>query len=81
MRAESGSRRLGRAASLRSRLAYARVAQSVEQPPCKRQVGGSNPFPGSVENRVAFATITGRFGARAPRRAWGCARAAKGSRL
>ena len=46
-------------------------SSEVEQPPCKRPVGGSNPFPGSrsevsavpfrsVEMSVAFATIFGR---------------------
>jgi hypothetical protein len=45
-------------------------SSEVEQPPCKRPVGGSNPFPGSpwkslqsfssVEKSVAFATIFGR---------------------
>jgi hypothetical protein len=45
-------------------------SSEVEQPPCKRPVGGSNPFPGSpwrylqpfssVEKSVVFATIFGR---------------------
>ena len=62
----SGSRRLERAESLRSRRAASAASGSASR---------------SVENSVAFATISGRFGARAPGRARGCARAAKGSRL
>src|SRR5919202_6441487 len=71
----SESRRLGRAdkrspkgAACGAPPAAARPGSSeVEQPPCKRPVGGSNPFPGScfgplwfVEKSAAFATIVGR---------------------
>jgi hypothetical protein len=76
-RAESGGRRPERADKLAQPPACGvppaapRPGSSeVEQPPCKRPVGGSNPFPGSpwrslqpfssVEKSVAFATIFGR---------------------
>ena len=40
----------------------------VEQPPCKRQVGGSNPSQAPLAPRksVAFATISGRGRRRVP---------------
>src|SRR5215207_2840670 len=96
-RAESGSRRLERADKLAKPACgsppTARPGSSeVEQPPCKRPVGGSNPFPGSLWRSPAAPShlLKSRFrllpysGAphRVPRgRGRGCARAAKGSRL
>jgi hypothetical protein len=91
-RAESGSRRLQRADMLAKPAAARPGSSEVEQPPCKRPVGGSNPFPGSrlrspsapshlLKSRWRLLPYSGAPH-RVPRgRGRGCARAAKGSRL